>query len=304
MLSSLVVRPQAGETINSLLARDRIVSGSVSRHFHDAKFGINQWHINKQSIAKLSELNTGTTANSLELLLSSCTGYDVHAYLTTGKNVEYLSNYSSATRSVRNSYIAHHSIKICLRCSKHDMEQNGFSYWRKVHQFHRVTVCSHCNVRLVDKCQACAKSFSIFNETDDGFWHNCKCGLSFNDWEEFENFDINEHRYSSFIAGIYQSEKRWLGIGFEGLADYTTSQLEYDKNYLLELKKRAISDIQRSLIGTKFNSLEDELSVSLRVLHLLFGSFEKMHEFIGKIIFLDDSAPISSVNDKSNMRGL
>ncbi|WP_312913112.1 TniQ family protein [Stutzerimonas nitrititolerans] len=304
MLSSLVVRPQAGETINSLLARDRIVSGSVSRHFHDAKFGINQWHMNKQSIAKLSELNTGATANRLDLLLSCCTGYDVHAYLTTGKNVQYSSNYNFATRFVRNSYIAHHSIKICLRCSKDDVEQNGFSYWRKVHQFHRVTVCSLCNLRLVDRCQACAKRFSIFNETNDGFWHNCTCGQNFNDWEESENFDIDEHRYSSFIAGIYQSDKRWLGIGFEGLADYTTSHLGHDKNYLLELKKRVISDIQRSSIGTEFNSLDDELSVSLRVLHLLFGSFEEMHEFISEIIFSDDSDPISSINDESNMRSL
>jgi len=62
--------------------------------------------------------------------------------------------------------------KFCPACVKADVENYGFSYWRRGHSGD-LTVCAEHNVRLLDHCPFCGLPFSRYGHGLDVMWKTC-----------------------------------------------------------------------------------------------------------------------------------
>lgn len=87
----------------------------------------------------------------------------------------------------------------CPLCVREDIEELGYSYWRRLH--HKVTVCAKHNVTLLSKCQFCGKPFARGGHAVHVMWSGC-LGRHLGDAEPEVNADPAALRLAQFYREL------------------------------------------------------------------------------------------------------
>ncbi|MCF5706607.1 hypothetical protein GIV19_04820 [Pseudomonas syringae] len=290
----LAIQPE--ETVRSFVARTLFIKGKSSSEEIFRKYP--KYCPSRADIMKIGEKLGWVGCYGFNKVLHRHTNYPLRSVIKNIQDISY-------SRGEYLGYVRCYGSDrepsgFCPACVAKDIEQIGFSFWRRAH-CSELTVCAEHNVALVKRCPFCDKQFSHGGHDLGVMWTSCE-GLHLKDCPLTLNTDSHELKKAQIFTDILSSPYHLSeeavfaalnrkineddGLKHEITGDYVADMQPEDwiKRYL-EIVRKTRSE----------NRLPPEGSTDF-IIQAIVGVYENFADLVSDVkAYGDETRPIESL---------
>lgn len=268
----MLARIQSNESLYSYIERNIICRSGMSDAWSFGTFS--KRYLGSNDVEKLANILGLEGCYGFNRLLHQHTHYPRIAIFKNTQDIAY----SQSHYFYRNFWVTSVRPKYCPACAQKDLQELGYSYWRRC-EHEDVNVCPIHNVVLEDHCFVCGQGFSEKGHGLEVMWHKCG-GHHLAECPVQINTDERWLKTSKFIRRIFDFK---FHLPEELVVDLVLSKLK--PHVLPSLKDKAAKaydrlgwrkkEIQRTLDINSADFPSDDENILTLLLHYYddFDSF-------------------------------